>query len=296
LEEERIRSQQTANNNDTLLQSSLPLIQQQQQQQLLFQEELQLVLQSLSSYHTNNLDEEVKQLIEASWFNKPIEWQSTTIDQERYPNGPLVTVLAYSFEIIHSLYQQMTILLQENQQRELQQQSSLVLSFEQEYQQDTIRTWERQAMFINDPIYQHSNNSNNNNSKVGSHLTPLSKYDALRKVETQFPSNNNHHPISSSSSSSLLLSSIPIMIPSTTTLPSLLSKPSIYQHTSLEELTSNLTQLHQHMEHGLTSLNTLLQRKDHHYQQIKQELTNQMVDKRKREEGKYDNSLYLSNI
>lgn len=64
-------------------------------------------------------------------------------------------------------------------------------------------------------------------------------------------------------------------------------RPSLFNYQSMEEVCAALTSMHAGIRENLASVKSLLARKDAHYQNVKEALTLQLVEKRKREEGKF---------
>lgn len=274
-----------------------------------FQSELNLVLSSVEKLRDLDPDA-ISQ--EDSWFNKPQEWKATRADKEQnMPNGPLVSVLAYSFELIRYLSTQLQTLVQENQRREEEDRRNLADSIEAEAQQEMDREWERSNMAKADPraiqggtisISEGDNSSRrlNNTTGAGGHLLPLNKLDAMRRVEGQHRSNNA--PVSRYDR---------VSAQQAVSVAAELLKPSIHQYASLDELVVSLGEysevsmlrkksfcfmilfaffvisgsLHQEVAQNMASLNTLLARKDVHFKRVKQELISQIIERRRREEG-----------
>jgi hypothetical protein len=124
----------------------------------------------------------------------------------------------------------------------------------------------------------------------GSHLAPLSHLDAMRRVEAQYRSNNE--PVASGFEASGPGLGTPArravdldraVVRHTAVLVD--APPSLFACRSVEELASALTSMHSGIRENLSSLKTILARKDAHFKNIKDALTTQLVEKRQREEG-----------
>ena len=61
--------------------------------------------------------------------------------------------------------------------------------------------------------------------------------------------------------------------------------PALYNYSSIAEVAAALTTMHSGIRNNLSSIKTLMARKDAHFSNVKEALTTQLVEKRKREEG-----------
>lgn len=250
------------------------------------------------------------------WLNKPVGW--TIASPGSSPNGastaapsalkpvPVEAVqaqlLGYCFEIISQLSSELTSTLHRNSEREELSKVNLADEFTAQEKVEAQRLRERAAMNANDPRNRHKNGTSAESSslngsqpevpKIGSHLAPMSQLDALRRVEGQYRSNNDpvthqaalnpqQDPIDSAQQSLLKLSlTQPLGAP-----VAVEARPSLFNYTSVEEVASALTAMHAGIRENLASIKALLARKDAHYQNVKEALTLQLMEKRKREEG-----------
>lgn len=187
------------------------------------------------------------------------------------PDGQLVALLAYCFEVLRSLSQSLNTILHDNETRaqQSQQQFNTIVTVEQQSQR--LITDELSALQREDPLFQQST-SNIDRSIGKRHLAPLTKAEALLKVGQQFDSNNK--PVSAYDVH-------------TTDNPIITHQinQSIHEYSDVESLAHAFTLLHDNASRNLATVNTILTRKDLHYTDIKNELSLQLVEKRRREEG-----------
>lgn len=214
-------------------------------------------------------------------------------------------LLGYCFEIISQLSSELTNTLHRNSDREERSKVNLADEFTAQERVEAQRLRERAAMNNADPrnvMNRTSAGSAESNGSglevpiIGSHLAPMSQLDALRRVEGQYRSNND--PVThvsaegasgvnggvDSTQQSLLKLSLtqPLGAPVTVS-----TRPSLFNYTSVEEVAAALTAMHSGIRENLSSIQALLARKDAHYQNVKEALTLQLMEKRKREEGEW---------
>jgi hypothetical protein len=279
LEDERHKSQQSA------LVSSMGLaggVMSLDAQQGIFQDELRVMMDAIE--RLRDQDPVVTEVIENSWFMKPSDWSAVENDYDRLPNGPLVSVLAFSYEILRSVYLQIRQMLRENQHRDDLGRSEMaqLLTTEESLQQD--RHWERNHMAMHDPRNLDAQQKGRSKADpIGSHLSTIQRYDAMKKIDLQFQSNN--YPVSSYDRVPALVSSNPEEDEMQDPVIKLFrERPTIFQYENLDHFLESLTFLHQRLSQDLLALNVLMARKDVHFKSLKEELTTQVVDRRKREE------------
>jgi hypothetical protein len=266
-----------------------------------FNEELQMVLDYVQKVQSNETED-----LQESWLRKPVGYTPNG-KKLQTANGQLVSVISYCFELIKYLSLELNKVLKANLDREEKAKESLIQEFEEESENDKDREWERQHMAMYDPRNEHHHRENGEQDQpqdeskemlsFGNHLAPLSKIDAMRRVEGQYRSNNapvgtwdrqSIHPDPSLTINKDWKTEKDLQNNSTMTalndyheIPLL---PSVYNYQSLEELVAALTTTHKHLQQSMASVSTVLVRKDLHYKTIKQELTTQLVEKRQREE------------
>lgn len=254
-----------------------------------------MVLDYVQKLQSNETEE-----LEDSWLRKPLGWTPNG-KKLQTANGQLVSVISYCFELIKYLSLELNKVLKSNLDREEKAKELLIEEFDEESENDKDREWERHHMALYDP--RNNNNSNGEvddegkNLNFGNHLAPLSKLDAMRRVEGQHRTNNGPvgtwdrqsiQPDPSLTVNNEWKTEIDPKTQQTMTslndyheIPLL---PSVYNYQSLEELVASLTTVHKHLQQSIGSVSTVLVRKDLHYKTIKQELTTQLVEKRQREE------------
>jgi len=243
------------------------------------------------------------------WLNKPVGYSltktttTTTVTTASTLKGVPVDaqqaqLLAYCFEVISQLSSELHNTLQRNTDREELTKTNLSDEFSAQERREAHRLREKAAMDAEDPRNKASGANRRNKTetiKIGSHLAPMSQLDALRRVEGQYRSNNdpvthiasntsasNNTNTNSNTDAQLLLHQMsqPLGTP-----VQVATRTSLFNYTSIEEVATALTNMHQGIRENLASVKTLLARKDAHFQNVKEALTLQMVEKRKREEG-----------
>jgi hypothetical protein len=255
--------------------------------QELFNQELYQLFVQLEKF-----DHEEGEVIESSWLRKPAAW-SPSNEAKDLPNGQLVSLLAYSYELIKYLMNELVFLIKKNQKNEDIYKENLSKQFENEINNEKEREWELSSMAKNDPRYvslvkaklatarskgiaeeEVIKEITEEQNKLAFHLAPLTHLEALTRVEGQFRSNNV--PISQFDRDNIF--ALPISEDS----PFLMQ--SLYNYDSIQEVAIALINLRNSLTKSLQSVHITMDRKDFHYKSIKNELTNQLVEKRKREE------------
>lgn len=244
----------------------------------------------------------------SSWLNKPEEWtlEGNSRDLTDKPDGILVAILGYCFEIVSFISVQLPLLLDANMESEERQKTELSHRFEEESKNEEERSrekdnmdredprnrrlWEKQQMSKNDPGLAgkkpNLSEEEEGNQKIGSHLASLSRLEALTRVEGQYRSNNE--PIHLQDRT---VRPIPIHLSYTDgsgdkeeVEENVVIKPALFHYETVEEVAAALTAMHRAIKRNFASLQGIMVRKDHHYLSLKQELADQLVEKRKREE------------
>lgn len=239
--------------------------------------ELDTVLQNLASCTSEGTAD--------IWFNRTESWDLDSFlashgeemkGLQGFPDAQLVVALGYAHELIRHLLTCLDQILAANHERETQEKEALATRFDEEAQLEKFRLEERMAMYGNDPKYTSgAREEGEEGGEIGSHLAPLSKLEAMTRVEGQFRSNNAPlsrydrrpiHPLGGHTDLRALL------------------EPRLHDYASLSEFCSSLTQLHAVVERETQALQAILSRKDGHYEAVKQEMAEQMVERRRREE------------
>ncbi len=174
----------------------------------------------------------------------------------------LLPLLAYSFELIKALTSDLASVLTENVKREEQRKIDMISSFSEEAERESVRELELEAMNANDPL---SDAEAAGKFQIGNHLAKLSKLEALTRIEGLYRGNNGkgYEPA----------------------LPaSRLMNDDLSRYRSPEELAEALTSIHENASRNMHRVSVLMSRKDSHYKSVKDELSNEMVEKRRREE------------
>lgn len=167
--------------------------------------------------------------------------------------------------------------IEANAERDSTQQMELMQTFADEAANEKLRDKEQSRMANADPLQKRNNSGGSTTSdktgfKLGSHLAPLSRLEALTRVEGQYGSNNE--PVSGQDRAKLVAVKPQV-------------KGKIEDYSNVDELAAAFTSIGSAVHDNIDCLNTALARKDYHYSKVKTELTAQLVEKRKREEGMY---------
>lgn len=205
-----------------------------------------------------------------SWINKPEGWKGRPEEWSR-PDGKLVTLLAYSFEVVSYMSTALRDLLRQNSEADERAQEDLVVRLAEASGDEADRLKEAAAMERNDPQVRGVEGAAGR-ATVGSHLVPLSRLEALTRVEGRFKSNNG------------AVSSLDRAFDVSAVEPSVPPRKSIHQYKDADEIAVALAAMHSSIRQNASSLNAVLARKDMHYRGVKSELAEQLVERRRREE------------
>jgi hypothetical protein len=179
--------------------------------------------------------------------------------------------LGYAFETISDLQKQISTVLLGCEKREQEYQKNVLMNMEEQTVAAINREHEIKCMVDNDPRLI-ANDSDM--VPVGSHLAPLSKVDALRKVHDRYPS-----------SAAAVSSFDKVSVRPATLHKEIASRSALHEHRSVESVASAVAAMRASARSDISSLGALLARKDVHFSRIKEDLAVQLVEKRQREEG-----------
>lgn len=238
----------------------------------------------------NDTSEESDASNTPSWLGKPIGWSPNNTSKYDFQQ---TTLLAYCFKIISQVNRDLKNILETNSQREHQNQQVLQDILMNEDQEENKRKDEKKKLFHEDPrnkLKTHNDDDNDPTATkttvmIGSHLATLSKPDAIRKVNNQFRSNNDYSLLNEERFTTQV---------KTKNIDNPL--PAIYNYNSIEELLVALTTMNKSICDNLISTAEIMALKDAHFKNIKNELAAQLMEKRKREEGKISNNYSCSSI
>jgi hypothetical protein len=228
--------------------------------------DIEVVLKHLESLRLQNSSSGTP---EKNWF------KVEDVDKMKNPNSELVALLGYCFEMLSFLSTEFQKVLESNSEREESNSNLLMMQFAIEAQKEKFRESVISSMTLEDPRYNKKNISDDSSTidKIGSHLAPVTRLEALTRVEGQFRSNNDS---TSSVDRSNVLSPEIIQM-----------KKSIQDYDSIDDLAISLSKIFDNAKKNMTKIQKLIERKDFHYSEVKKELVSQMVEKRKREEGSF---------
>lgn len=182
-------------------------------------------------------------------------------------NFSLPVIICYCYDVMKDLYKLTCTLILSNKQQEDERLSNMSETHNLEEAKEKIKLSEVNAMEKEDPLRGSKNFKN-----IGSHLAPLSKLDAMTRVQTAFPSNNVDDNGNGAS----------VLIPKV--IDELRLKEDVTDFNDPQELATVLSLLQEAIEHNMQLVSQIMQRKDAWFGKLQGELVNQMVEKRKREE------------
>jgi hypothetical protein len=173
----------------------------------------------------------------------------------------LITLFAYSYELIRAFTDEITSMLRENLTRDDVNRENWLVQITHEQELDSIRDKERAGMQEND--------INPQSSISKPHLAPISRIDIYKSVGDKHSSNN-----------------IPISQNDNNFEISTLSENIMHltDFKSPEELAVSMSEAHGVIYKNLRSIAILMSRKDEHYRTLREELATEKIERRKREE------------
>ena len=170
----------------------------------------------------------------------------------------MVAILAYCYEVFQIMANATKDTLEINNQRESDLNKQLSVKVQEELHYEGHRNKEKERMAMNDP-------SNNKQS----HLAPLSTVEAMSRVETTYSSNNAQIGKLSQTSVKPVTSNV--------------TKP-FMEYNNLVELAKSISSMYSSVQKNMESISVILARKDEHFKVLKEDLTEQLVERRRREE------------
>ena len=221
-----------------------------------------------------------------SWLDKML--------RKNAANNDLMPLVAYSFEMLKAVNDDMYSILLENHNREERRRIAMIDEFRDKAEKECVVEMEQQVLMSHDPWVMEqarnkaswkdttSNDDEEGEFKIGDHLAKLSHLEALTRVEGLH--RNNNDPLSSEDRHVTEPQSVGDVD---------LIKDNILKYSSPHELAYALSTLHANILHNASSLNKLMSRKDDHYKRVKDRLAIQMVEGRKREEEVLNWSMIL---
>jgi len=170
----------------------------------------------------------------------------------------MVAILAYCYEVFQIMTNATKDTLEINNRRELDFTKQLSVKLREELHYEELCNKEKERMAMNDP-----------SSNKQSHLAPLSTVEAMSRVETTY--GNNNAQIGK-------LSNISVKpVASTSTKP-------FMEYNNLVELAKSISSMYNCVQKNMESISVILARKDEHFKLLKEDLTEQLVERRRREE------------
>ena len=176
-------------------------------------------------------------------------------------NSDLITLIAYLYQILKNLASDSATVLDKNMERAEQFRLLYLENLSVEGYKQSEREKEINGMEQNDP---------NGQQHLDSHLLPLSHVEAMTRVQAIHISNNE---AVAGLDTSITVAKINSKI-----------KNNFNDYESVKELSEAIASMHGIMQQNIQSISTIMARKDEHYNEIKKDLTGQLVERRKREE------------
>ena len=163
----------------------------------------------------------------------------------------LLALLGFCYEVLAAIATDSVVTLEANMDREMAYKRALVEKFAEETELEGARDMERQALENEDPFLQ--SKSKKKLKQIGSHLAPLTKLEALNRVEGHYRSNND--PLSEWDQGALHLATGSF-------------KPSLSDYQGPQELAEALARMHGVIQQNMTSAAIFMARKDEHYRLV----------------------------
>lgn len=182
----------------------------------------------------------------------------------------VLAVVRYQYDILYALAYDAAKLIDLNWEREEKSKDELTVRFDEEARREEGRERECHALADNDP-YVSVEPDGTKKSRVGNHLTYLTKLEALTRVEGLYRSNNDPE---SAVDTTAMTSVFPTAVVTA-------DKLAVREPTEVADM---CTALLNSCRQNFSTLNRLMARKDGHFVRVKDELTAQMVERRQREE------------
>jgi hypothetical protein len=230
-------------------------------------EELSILLKSISSSILTGKGNKSSGF--SSWVNSLIDSNDPQVIRHTVNN--LAGMLAYCYEIIAAMSADSQLFLHQNLSAEAERQQKLESKIKEAVDMERLRELETKAMEFNDPLLRNLVNLSSEKVSIGSHLAPLSYVESRAKVQSRFPTNNDARSLAASNRA--LASAI-----------SSQKASKFDDFTSWEDLAQSLVQQHSRIRESLNLVLMTLRSKDVSYDGIKEELIEQLVERRKREE------------
>ena len=176
-------------------------------------------------------------------------------------NNDMITLLAYLYQIFKNLASDSATVLEKNLERAEQFRLLHLENLSVEAYKQSEREKEIKGMENNDP---------NGKEHLESHLLPMSHVEAMAKVQAIHISNNE---AVAGLDTSITVANMSSKI-----------KNNLNDYESIKELSEAISSMHSIIQQNVQSISTIMARKDEHYNEIKKDLTGQLVEGRKREE------------
>jgi hypothetical protein len=219
----------------------------------------------------------------SSWISRDSRGLPTADDE-------LLALLGFCYEVLTSVVKDSVTTLEANRDREEDYKRELVAQFAEETHLENIRDKEKLGLESEDSFIA-ARLKDNSVAKIGSHLAPLTKLEALNRVEGHYRSNNE--PVDGWDRARLAINTgtfkenISDFDGPQELAETLATMQGIIQVRSsedfvFEEICDEFTVI---VQANMASTAVYMVRKDVHYRAAKTELVEGTLEKRKREEG-----------
>jgi hypothetical protein len=175
----------------------------------------------------------------------------------------ILALLAYCYDILRALSCDTSSILDSCTSRENSEKNDIQVNISEEAVLQQRRDMERERFENEDPFL--SRNIKSQNVKIGNHLAPLHKLDAMKRVENSYSTSLLERWESHPNSQAFL--------------------PSFMDYKGPQELAEALSSLQISIQHNVNAMSLVLIEKDGLFRKLKDELASHLVEQRKREEG-----------
>ncbi len=207
----------------------------------------------------------------------------------------LLSLMAYSFELLRAVTSEIAIILRENLSRDEVAREGLLVSLSGAAEIESIRVNEKNAMDSEDGNVYMAGNTATKEEKIEREkamIAPLTRLDALEQTGVKHGTNNA--PIRKSlytSNGDLIKNKDEFSV-----APPLSTPDKLTEYTSAKELAKAISEAHSAVHTNLRSISVLMARKDHNFTSLREELTNEMVERRRREQEVINWSYILKHL
>eukprot|EP01035_Chromulina_nebulosa_P017371 gene17371-22919_t len=230
----------------------------------------QSTIQSKSSFDISIVQSFLEILVTSNSSTTTDRWVDSFLSSQDSNNVDiLLGLVGYLYELLSSLNRDVVEMIRNNANRETAFDNELTNRIEQQQEIDLIRKFEHDAMLSNDLF---TSNLISAGLTLGSHLRTISTAEASIGTDQNHKSNNK------------AISNSDRYLDSLTNITEFNTNTQITNFRSSDELVTELADIQTRLVTNLNILDSLLNRKDKHYHKIKDELIEELIERRKREE------------